>query len=295
MKIEQKTMGWGITAGDGSEIWDSEPVIKKTYNTWQKNIILFLYPKKWFLYRYIEKIGSGRSSQFSVLDVGCGTGASMIDMKRLWGKQVQVYGVDVVQLQIDLAKKKFVDQNVQAEALWYDGQQVPFSSETLDAIYTSDVLGHVQHVPDWLAELHRVLKPGGRLAMFTESQLGKHAFIRRYLLKRGLNVDPHAPYHISLYSKQELQKLLKSAGFEIEHMYGSFWSAFFVHPDEMYPALQAQNKFPFLKNINRWLFVWKKKTHPFSTALGELFGLAEMLLIGRWIESQGYVILAKKK
>ncbi len=38
----------------------------------------------------------------------------------------------------------------------------------------------------------------------------------------------------------------------------------------------------------------KKKTHPFSTALCELYGLVEMLIVGKWVEAQGYVILSTK-
>ena len=50
-----------------------------------------------------------------------------------------------------------------AEVVWYDGEHLPFDSGSFDAIYTSDVLGHVQNVPAWLKELNRVLKPGGVL------------------------------------------------------------------------------------------------------------------------------------
>ena len=89
--------------------------------------------------------------------------------------------------------------------------------------------------------------------------------------------------------------MLDSADFEIKKMYASFWLSFFVHPDEFYEKLQAQKKFPILKIINYILYKIKKKTHPFSTALAELYGLVEMLTIGRWVESQGYIILAEKK
>jgi len=298
METEKKTMGWGITTAEGAEIWDAEPLFQGPTVGWKEKGLLLFYPKKWFLYRYIQKSEQAkRQSQvpMSILDIGCGTGAAMIDLKKMFGEKVDMLGVDVVQLQVDIAKKKFDTYKVEAEASWYDGVHLPVASVSIDAIHSSDVLGHVQDVPAWLLELHRVLRPGGTLAMFSESKLGKHAFIRRYLYKRGVNVDPHAEYHISLYSKQELKKLLEDAGFEIEKMYGSFWAAFFVHPDEMYPALQKQNKFFILKTLNRWLFSLKKKTHPVSTAVGELYGLVEMLVLGKKLETQGYIILAKKK
>ncbi|PLX28740.1 hypothetical protein C0581_01080 [Candidatus Parcubacteria bacterium] len=161
-------------------------------------------------------------------------------------------------------------------------------------VYTSDVLGHVVDVPHWLSDLNRVLKPGGVLAMFSESKLGKHAWVRNYLLNRGLNTDPHAEFHISLFGKQELRTCIHDAGFDIKKMYSTFWVKFLAHPDELYDALQNQKKFPVLRFLNKLFFWMKKKTHPFSTAFWELYGLIEMVTIGRWIESQGYVILGVK-
>ena len=89
--------------------------------------------------------------------------------------------------------------------------------------------------------------------------------------------------------------MLIYAGFEIKRMYNSFWLSFFVHPDEFYEKLQAQKSFPILKLINKILYKIKKKTHPYLTAVAELYGLVEMFTIGRWIEAQGYIVLAKKK
>ncbi len=304
METEKKTMGWGITNAEGAEIWDAEPLFRGAHFGFKDRLLLLFYPKKWFLYRYLQKNTkaqktpehkSTESTPYRILDVGCGTGATMVDLKTMFGNQASIMGVDVVQLQIDLAKQKFQNYQIEALVSWYDGVHLPFESVSMDAIHTSDVLGHVQNVPAWLKEMNRVLKPGGTVAIFSESKLGKHAFIRNYLFKRGLNVDPHAQYHISLYSKQELKKLLEEAGFEVEKIYGSFWAAFFVHPDEMYPALQNQSRFPVLKKINDWLYRLKKKTHPFSTAAGELYGFVEMLLLGPWLETQGYIILAKKR
>ena len=290
--MSKQVLGWGIKNTAGSEIWDSEPVFKGekiTYKDWFK---LLFYPKKWFLYRLVVRAHPAR-----ILDVGCGTGASLIDFKKIFGRSVEVFGVEVVHLQVDLAKEKIKQHGVWAEVKWYDGQELPFPENYFDAIYTSDVLGHVKDVQTWLAELNRVLKPGGVLAMFAESKLGKHAFIRNYLFKRGLNVDPHAEYHISLFPKAVLREYVEAAGFEIKSMRTAFWASFLVHPDEFAHKLANNNKhkFVFLRLINQMLFWLKKKLHPYSTALGELYGLVEMYLVGRWVESQGYVILAKKR
>ncbi len=294
---------WGKINNHGAEIWDTDPVFRGDQVTWQDKLKLLFYPKKFFLYRYIYKDAKKKlrkrdlNEPYRILDVGCGTGASVIDLKKLLGKRVDVVGVDVVGLQIDLAKTKIKKNAVYAEVELYDGEKLPFSNSSFDAIYSSDVLGHVKNVRNWLDELNRVLKPGGALAMFSESKLGKHAYIRNYLLRRGLNIDPHAEYHISLYSKYTLKEFLESSDFEINKMYTAFWASFWVHPDEFYESLKKTNwhKFFILKTLNKVLYWMKKKTHPYSTALCELYGLVEMLIVGKWVEAQGYIVLGRKK
>lgn len=300
MKTKNKTLGWGRVEKSDMEIWDTNPVFlheRISYKDWGK---LLFYPKKWFLYRYIKKAFNKEmqdrnlSEPFRILDIGCGTGASAIDLKKMFGRRADVIGVDVVKLQIDLAREKAKKNGVNVHFEWYDGNQLPFSNADFDAVYTSDVLGHVRDVPIWLKEIDRVLKPGGVLSMFSESELGRCALIRNYLFKRGLNVDPHAKSHIYLYSKTELAGMICDSGFEIKKMLGVFWFSFFVHPEEFYPKLSQSKGFFFLKTLNRILTFLKKKTHPFSTALSEFEGLVEAYFIGRWLEAQGYIVLAKK-
>ncbi|KKW42459.1 MAG: hypothetical protein UY92_C0006G0020 [Candidatus Magasanikbacteria bacterium GW2011_GWA2_56_11] len=280
-------------------MWDARPVIRGPRAAARDWLILLFYPKKFFLYLHIRKNfrrsrrGQNRTA-FRILDVGCGTGASVIELKKIFGPAAEVHGVDVVRLQVDLAQSRLAEYGVSANVCWFDGERLPYPDQYFDAIHTSDVLGHVADVPAWLAELSRVARPGGALAMFSESRLGRHACIRRYLLRRGLNTDPHAAFHVSLYSKADLKLLLQQAGFGVKKMYTTVWAKFLVHPDELYPALAASRLFPVLRFANIILYKLKKAFHPVSTAAAELYTLAEMLTVGRILEAQGYVILAAK-
>lgn len=286
---------WGTKTIGGSEIWDTDPIFLGEQVTWRDKLKLIFYPKKWMLYRCIRRLKEQKIKKLRVLDVGCGTGATLIDLKKMLGKNAEVIGVEVVKLQVELANDKIKKNGVWAEALWYDGEHLPFPDASFDAIYTSDVLGHVKDVRQWLSELNRVLRPGGTLAMFVESKLGKHAWLRKYLFKRGLNIDPHQQFHVSLYGKKILKEFLDAAGFEIRKMYSIAWAKFLIHPDEFYLALQSQKGFPILRFLNKILYKIKKRFHPYSTALGELYCLLEMLIVGRWVEVQGYIILGQKR
>jgi ubiquinone/menaquinone biosynthesis C-methylase UbiE len=297
-KKSKAKLGWGeIKQGDG-EMWDAPPVFDGDGVDWKGKLKLIFYPKKFLLYGYVSRAvkqvqKEGRKPK--IVDIGCGTGGAVIDFKKMFGKSVEVVGLDVVQLQVDVAQQKIKEHGVWAEIYMFDGKHLPFSDSSVDIIYTSDVLGHVKDVPAWLREITRVLKHGGTLAMFAESKLGKHAYIRNYLYNNGINTDPHAEFHISLYSKTELIDLLDRTGFEIKHLYSVFWAKFFVHPEELRPALKRQKKFKIIKWINAIMTFIKLKTRPLSLAIAEFYGLIEMVTLGRFVESQGYIIHAKKE
>ncbi|PLX28741.1 hypothetical protein C0581_01085 [Candidatus Parcubacteria bacterium] len=102
---DKKTKGWGTMEGAQTEFWDARPVFTSEKITLKDRLKLIFFPKKFLLYKWMrKKIKDGK--KIRILDAGCGTGAAVIEMKKLWGKQVEVVGIDVIQMQIDLAKER---------------------------------------------------------------------------------------------------------------------------------------------------------------------------------------------
>src|SRR5262245_28050727 len=92
------------------------------------------------------------------LDVGCGNGASPIHLVRTY--HLAVTGIDVDPDQIRLAQEQSAGLKG-SRFMTGDGRQLPFEGGEFDLVYTHKVTHHIPYWPEVLAEMVRVLKPGG--------------------------------------------------------------------------------------------------------------------------------------
>jgi ubiquinone/menaquinone biosynthesis C-methylase UbiE len=142
----------------------------------------------------------------SVLDVGCGTGEVTL-LAKIRTKQGSVYGIDPSPEMIAVARKKAASKRLDIDFRMGVIEALPFPDSSLDVV-TSSLMMH--HLPEplkerGLAEIYRVLKPGGRLLIAdflrpTGSFLNHLfiAFTRHQGLRKGI---------------EDLQPLLRNAGF----------------------------------------------------------------------------------
>jgi SAM-dependent methyltransferase len=111
-------------------------------------------------------LGVGRPSDrpWRVLDLGCGPGFS-VDVFRMRDPNVDWVG-------LDLPDSPEVRTRTRTDARFetFDGVTIPFEDGSFDTIYCKQVLEHVRRPAALLAEVRRVLEPGGFLAGST-SQL----------------------------------------------------------------------------------------------------------------------------
>jgi SAM-dependent methyltransferase len=136
--------------------------------------------------------GCGRRSgeRWRVLDLGCGAGDS-VDFFRAVDPAVQWTG-------LDLPDSPEVRTRVRddAEFVTFDGRRIPFAEGAFDLVYCKQVLEHVHRPEPLLAEVARVLRPGGSFAGST-SQL-----------------EPFHSFSTFNYTPLGLRELLRGAGLE---------------------------------------------------------------------------------
>ena len=101
-----------------------------------------------------------------VLDVGCGMGTDVFDLAERVGTSGQVTGVDVSASLIAEARKRAAGRKLPVTFAVGDAQALQFADGAFDAVRTERMLMHVPDADRALAEMARVLRPGGRLAVF---------------------------------------------------------------------------------------------------------------------------------
>jgi SAM-dependent methyltransferase len=100
-----------------------------------------------------------------VLDIGCGAGFDLFVAARLAGPAGRVSGVDLTEAMVFKARQNLAQAGiVNADVLHVTSEALPFPNNTFDAVLSNGVINLSPAKDALLAEIFRVLKPGGRLA-----------------------------------------------------------------------------------------------------------------------------------
>ena len=152
-----------------------------------------------------------------VLDVGAGFGRHCFEVARQGGRVVALdYAADeVVGTRATLGAMVAVGEiplDRYVGVLRGDGTTLPFADDTFDIVITSEVLEHIQNDVGAIAEMVRVLKPGGRFAGTVPTWFPEK-------INWMLSDEYHAPKsvggHVRIYTETELKAKLRSSGLTV--------------------------------------------------------------------------------
>jgi SAM-dependent methyltransferase len=138
-----------------------------------------------------------------VADIGCGTGRALAPLRAAVGLAGVVLGLDVTAQMLDTAREPAL--RAQAALAVADARSLPLRDGALDVTFTAGLITHLPDVVAGLAELARVTRSGGRLALFHPS--GRIALAARH----GRTVMPGEPLDV-----EPLRRNLAAAGWELD-------------------------------------------------------------------------------
>jgi ubiquinone/menaquinone biosynthesis C-methylase UbiE len=112
-----------------------------------------------------------------VLEVGCGMGCMAMN----WGLQgAIVTAVDLNPVAVAQTRRRFELFGVAGDIREVDGENLPFDDGSFDYVYSWGVLHHTPGTRRAIAELHRVLKPGGRAGVMLYN---RHSLLFRIVVR----------------------------------------------------------------------------------------------------------------
>lgn len=205
-----------------------------------------------------------------VLDLGCGAGRHVFESLRN-GARVVAFDYDLGELREVAALCAAMAQAGEAGAgggaasCRGDGVHLPFPDDTFDRIIAAEVLEHIPDDAGAIAELHRVLKPGGTLAVTIPAWLAEQ-------LCWKLSEEYHAPFvdggHLRIYTESEVRRKLRDAGLkpgDAHHAHALhspyWWLRCAIDP-------QGSDEHPLVKAYHR-LLVWDITDRPLVTRVAE--------------------------
>lgn len=163
-----------------------------------------------------------------VLDVGCGQGIDLVNYARSGARAT---GVDLTPRHVELARAHLEALGLEGTVVQGDAEALPFADASFDRVSSNGVLHHTPGMDRAMAEIARVLRPGGRATVLVYHRHSLHYWVEQFLhegvMRRKLlrersmeGVLSSGVEHSSIdarplvrvYSRRALRRMLSEAG-----------------------------------------------------------------------------------
>ena len=189
-----------------------------------------------------------------VLEVGAGSGRLSA---LLANEGHRLTCLDYTPEALEVARRNFAGARVPGEFVQGDAFDLPFSEGSFDAVFSTGLLEHYADPSPIVAEMSRVLRPGG--VLFSDIVPRKFSSLRALEFLR-----PRPPFFERSFTRQEILRLLDVAGLEQSGVFAAgvsppLWIPFLIH-SELYRRLHSRlvgTALPLLRRLDGTRFAEK--------------------------------------
>lgn len=170
--------------------------------------------------RYYYEVEKGkifeRLKPIKVLELGCGTCRYGIPLAKLG---FDYTGIDITPAMLEVARGKAAREGIKLNLLEMDAHELHFGENTFDSVFCDRTFKMFQDPLKVLREVHRVLKPRGRVVLDTEAkrtfQLPRLITIVNRCIVGGYFHTTKSPLSETFYKMEAVGAMLRSTGFEV--------------------------------------------------------------------------------
>lgn len=143
--------------------WTSHMVSNETWSSADESLEHFHWRNAQYP-GYIELMPVTGADGLTVMDYGCGPGNDLVGFSE-FSKPERLIGLDVSPTALKVAKQRLDRHGKRAEFIHIEETDniIPLPAQTVDLVHSSGVLHHAKNLTLALKEIHRILKPTGRL------------------------------------------------------------------------------------------------------------------------------------
>lgn len=145
-----------------------------------------------------------RESYPVVVDVGCGQGHSFRVLQDTFHPQ-RLIGIELEEENLQVARQRAADQKVSVELLQNDCATISLPDACADLVFCHQTFHHLVQQERALAEIYRILKPGGLLLFAESTKAYIHSWIIRWLFAHPMDVQRTAEEYIAMIRGQGFQ------------------------------------------------------------------------------------------
>ncbi len=183
----------------------------------------------------LERVPNGAKK---LLDLGCGNGVKLFEFAK---RGYEVWGVDVGKDSIRLCQELLPEGHfIQGEL-----QETGLPDGYFNYIRIDNALEHVPNPKEVIAECRRLLCSGAQLMVYVPNG---RSLSMQFL--KGNSISAWIPFHLQLFTRKSLKRVLEEAGFKDIHIYEynlASWLSLSIMQKRSKERLVAEYSYP------RWL------------------------------------------